>query len=495
MTSDQLILRPDARELLRNGESVHVETRVFDLLLVLVDAKGDVVDKNTLIERVWNGRPVSDDAISAAVRDLRIAVGDDGRRQSVVKTVYGRGVQLVSKILLEDNARQPALVIVPFASDEATDHSALALTLDVTAALARTRSFAVISHQSALAALESSDLQVKPIGQLGASYSLSGRLSGSGTSAALTLLLSNAQSGEVVWADRVTMSMDELIRGLANLADEIANSVETEIIIHASDHEKLRPIDSLDAWSAYHRAVRTMMQFKVEDAEDVDALLRRAATLDRRSSRIRAAQSHLAWQRAFLLSGSERADAETDAMVLANEALELNEHDPQAHWVSGRALLIAGETDEARRALRRSISLNPSFANAYYTLGWTMSHDGTPTPDAIPLVQKARRLSPFDPIRYAFDLLEADLCFFLGDMDSARRLALDAARDPKAHHQAQAIASWLLHATGAEAEAHRLAAEVRRKRPGYGFSDYCAAVPARGVKRAKVEKHFRALGY
>ena len=71
--------------------------------------------------------------------------------------------------------------------------------------------------------------------------------------------------------------MEALIHDLANMADEIAASVETEIIIHAADRAKLRPIDSLDAWSAYHRAVRTMMQFKIEDAEAVDALLQRFA--------------------------------------------------------------------------------------------------------------------------------------------------------------------------------------------------------------------------
>jgi DNA-binding winged helix-turn-helix (wHTH) protein len=480
---------------LRNGQSVHVETRVFDLLLVLVNAHGDVVDKDKLVDRVWNGRPVSDDAVSAAIRDLRRAVGDDGRRQSVVKTIYGRGFQLVGRIQVEDNARQPILVVSPFESDEATHDFARAITLDVTAAITRTRSFAVISHQSALAAFAHPDRQGRATGQLSADYALSGRLYTTGTEATLTLLLSNAQSGEVVWADRVTKSMQNLIRDFANLADEIAASVETEIIFHAADHAKLRPIDSLDAWSAYHRAVRNMMQFQIKDAEAVDALLQHAAKLDRRSSRIRAAQSHLAWQHAFLLSGRDRANARSRAIGLADEALELNEYDPQAHWAAGRARLIAGETEEARRALRRSISLNPSFASAYYSLGWTMSHDGTPAPQAIPLPQKARRLSPFDPIRYAFDLLEADLCFFSGDMENARRLAFDAARDPKAHHQAQAIASWLLHATGAEAEAHSLAAEVRRKRPGYGFSDYCAAVPAKGLKRTKVEKHFRALGY
>ena len=494
-TTAPLLVRPDAREIQRNGRPVHVEPRVFDLLLALIAAHGTVVDKDTLIGKVWNGRPVSDDAIAAAIRDLRRALGDDGRRQDIVKTAYGRGVQLVRPIQIEDAVHQPVLVVTPFDADTATTNIARAVTLDVTAALTRTRSFAVISHQSALAACAPSDQDRKAPRRLRADYILSGRLHHSGSQATLTLLLTQTETGQTVWADRLTKPLLDLIQDITDCADTIAAAVETEIILHAADAAKLRPITTLDAWSAYHQALRLLMQFKIEQADTVDALLRHAAHLDQRSSRIRAAQSHLAWQRAFLASGRERAQAGSQAISLADEALALNEHDPQAHWASGRALLIAGQTDQARGALRRSISLNPSFANAYYALGWTMSHDGTPTPDAIALPQKARRLSPLDPIRYAFDLLEADLCFFSGDMENARRLAQDAASHPDAHHQAQAIASWLLHATGATDDAHRLAAKVRRKRPGYGFPDYCAAVPAKGHKRATVEHHFRALGY
>ena len=242
--TNQLLLRPHARELLRNGKRVHVETRVFDLLLALVNAQGDVVDKDMLVEKVWNGRPVSDDAISAAIRDLRRAVGDDGRRQSVVKTIYGRGVQLVSSIQVEDNARQPVLVVSPFEADVDMKGYASAITLDVTAAITRTRSFAVISHQGALASFAG---QKKATSQLGADYALSGRLNAAGTAATLTMLLSDAHSGEAAWADRITQPMEDLIRDFANLADAIAASVETEIIIHAADQAKLRPIDSLDA--------------------------------------------------------------------------------------------------------------------------------------------------------------------------------------------------------------------------------------------------------
>ena len=139
--------------------------------------------------------------------------------------------------------------------------------------------------------------------------------------------------------------------------------------------------------------------------------------------------------------------------------------------------------------------MTPSFASAHYSLGWTMSHDGTPSQEGIELARTARRLSPLDPLRYAFDLLEADLSYFAGDVDRARSLALDAAHHPGAHHHARAIAAWLLHATEAHDEARRLAGEVRRERPGYGFSDYCAAIPVSGIKRRTVERHFRALGF
>ena len=331
--------------------------------------------------------------------------------------------------------------------------------------------------------------------RLGARYHLSGRLNEHGSHVGLSLLLTDAEDGVAIWADRRQAPLADLLAGLDDLAGEIAARIEKEILHHEADRAFLRPIADLDAWSAYHRAVRTMLRFKMGDADEVDALLHHAATLDRRSARIRAAQSHLAWQRAFLLSGRDRSEAGTKAIGLAEEALALDDRDPQAHWALGRSRLIAGQTDAARTALRRSIALNPSFASAYYSLGWTMSHDGTPAPAAIPLARTARRLSPLDPIRYAFDLLEADLSYFSGDIDSARKLARGAASHPEAHHQARAIASWLLHATGAEDEAHRLAAQVRRDRPGYGFADYRAAVPARGIKLATVERHFRALGF
>ncbi len=81
--------------LVRGRDAVHVEPQVFGLLTLLAERKGDVVSRDDIIESVWNGRIVSDATIAARISAARAAVGDDGRTQSVIRTVQRVGLQLV----------------------------------------------------------------------------------------------------------------------------------------------------------------------------------------------------------------------------------------------------------------------------------------------------------------------------------------------------------------------------------------------------------------
>src|SRR5687767_11503021 len=47
---------PLARTLHRNGEPVDLSPKSFDVLMVLIRHRGDVVDKETLLRLVWNDR-------------------------------------------------------------------------------------------------------------------------------------------------------------------------------------------------------------------------------------------------------------------------------------------------------------------------------------------------------------------------------------------------------------------------------------------------------
>jgi DNA-binding winged helix-turn-helix (wHTH) protein len=89
---DKFLLDTDKRELTGDGGVVvHVEPQVFDLLLHLAQNASRVVSKDELIERVWNGRAVSDAALNSRINAARRAIGDSGEKQAIIRTVQRRG--------------------------------------------------------------------------------------------------------------------------------------------------------------------------------------------------------------------------------------------------------------------------------------------------------------------------------------------------------------------------------------------------------------------
>jgi len=83
------------RELRRDGVVRPQEPQVFDLLAFLAANPDRVVERDELVEVVWGGRIVSDATIASRLAAARRAVGDDGTRQAVIRTVRRRGVRLV----------------------------------------------------------------------------------------------------------------------------------------------------------------------------------------------------------------------------------------------------------------------------------------------------------------------------------------------------------------------------------------------------------------
>ncbi|RSM64518.1 transcriptional regulator [Actinoplanes sp. ATCC 53533] len=80
----------------RGGEPVHVEPRAFDLLCHLVAHRDRVVGKDELLDTVWGDRFVSEAALTTALRTARLAIGDTGERQQLIRTVHRRGYQFVA---------------------------------------------------------------------------------------------------------------------------------------------------------------------------------------------------------------------------------------------------------------------------------------------------------------------------------------------------------------------------------------------------------------
>jgi predicted ATPase/DNA-binding winged helix-turn-helix (wHTH) protein len=76
------------------GAPVVMRPQAWAVLELLARHAGQVVTKERLLEAVWPGLVVTEGSITQAVKDLRLALGDDGHR--VVKTLPRRGYMLVA---------------------------------------------------------------------------------------------------------------------------------------------------------------------------------------------------------------------------------------------------------------------------------------------------------------------------------------------------------------------------------------------------------------
>ncbi|WP_412050357.1 alpha/beta fold hydrolase [Hoeflea sp. Naph1] len=106
------VLDSDRHLLVRDGKQVRVEPQVFDLLHLLVRNAGVLVTRDQIIDEIWGGRIVSESSISARINAARKAVGDNGKEQSIVKTVPRRGLQLGTSVSMDregEPAPSPAL--------------------------------------------------------------------------------------------------------------------------------------------------------------------------------------------------------------------------------------------------------------------------------------------------------------------------------------------------------------------------------------------------
>jgi DNA-binding winged helix-turn-helix (wHTH) protein/alpha-beta hydrolase superfamily lysophospholipase len=88
--------------LLQGGQERPVEPQVFDLIHLLLTRPGELVSRDELIDSVWGGRIVSDATIDARINAARKALGDDGRAQSIIRTVPRRGIRLVCPVARND---------------------------------------------------------------------------------------------------------------------------------------------------------------------------------------------------------------------------------------------------------------------------------------------------------------------------------------------------------------------------------------------------------
>ncbi|WP_196140803.1 winged helix-turn-helix domain-containing protein [Aliikangiella sp. G2MR2-5] len=88
-------LYQDENRLRRGTETIQLQPLCVKALLLFAENSGHLVSRETLIEKVWNGRVVSEDAINNCIKKIRKALGDNPKTPTQLETIPKKGYRLI----------------------------------------------------------------------------------------------------------------------------------------------------------------------------------------------------------------------------------------------------------------------------------------------------------------------------------------------------------------------------------------------------------------
>jgi TolB-like protein/Flp pilus assembly protein TadD len=492
------LLDTDRRELRGDGGVIHVEPQVFDLLLHLAQNANRVVSKDELIERVWNGRTVSDAALNSRINAARRAIGDSGDKQAIIRTVQRRGFLLAAEVrtgasdaaaatrryagaedalpglALPDKPSIAVMLFQNLSGDPAQDYFADGMVEDIITGLSRIKWLFVIARNSTFA-YKGQPVDVKRVGrELGVRYVLEGSVRKADERVRISAQLVEAETGIHLWADRYDSRLDDIFA----LQDEITLSVVGAIEPGLRDAEiervKRKRPDNLDAYDLVLRALPHVYVAMPEEAAKAVPLLERALALE---ADYAGAHGLLAWCNQFLFIRAGFKETDRVAAIRHARAAVTHGRDDATAMALGAFVIGLVEHDRAaaREAFERALALSPSCAFALFLGGIFLAWAGE-AERAIEWAERALRVSPVD--RFAFGGHQAVAVgnFILGQYEEAAIAARRAVLSNPGFSVTQSLLAAALAKLGRTTEAKAAARQVLVLQPSFSSSGYCDAI-------------------
>src|ERR1700744_6175088 len=246
----------ERRELRRAKTPVHVEPQVFDLLVYLVNNRDRVVSKDDLIALVWGGRIVSDSTLTSRINAARIAIGDSGKDQKLIRTIPRKGFRFVGRVTEQLHDIQPAdalpkesqpypasplpdrpsIAVLPFnnvSGDREQEYFSDGISEDIITALSKLRWFFVIARNSSFI-YKGKAVHLKQIAEeLGVRYVVEGSVRKDGDLVRITAQLNDATTGSHVWADHYDRDLTDVFAVQDEITDAIVATIEPKIYVAA----------------------------------------------------------------------------------------------------------------------------------------------------------------------------------------------------------------------------------------------------------------------
>jgi DNA-binding winged helix-turn-helix (wHTH) protein/TolB-like protein/Flp pilus assembly protein TadD len=450
---DSFTLDASRRALLRDGETVPLKPKTFEMLLALVQNHGRVVGKDELMRELWPDSFVEEANLTQQVSLLRKALGDDPKEPRFIVTVPGRGYSFVADVreagephATHSHELQPETVgaaspprprpaarrwalptaltalvtvvavafalgylwsrrggagapvksvaVLPFKSEAAggeDDYLRLGLADALSSRLSGLRQVAVLPTSEVLKYDKPGQDPLAVGRALGADAVLDGVLRKDGERLRVTARLLDVRTGGTLWAE----TFDEPWAGIFDVQDAITARVGEGLAVSLDrrDRERLakRPTDNPEAYVLYMQAEYLVGKHTQEGYQRAWELYQRATELDPKfaDAYFSLAQTY-AWPRPGL---SERESYEKQKELLA-KTLALDPSHARAY-----ALLAAvkwrTEWDwaGAERGYRAALEFSPNDHSVHFRFGSFLVSQGH-FEEGLAHLRRAHELSP-----------------------------------------------------------------------------------------------------
>jgi adenylate cyclase len=312
---------------------------------------------------------------------------------------------------------------------------------------------------------------------LGATYILSGGYVVNASQILVTAELSAARTNQVVWTDRLSGEIGDLLKPESELAHRIAQAVHLSVFDAEVEHILTQPLPTLESYSLLLGSIKLMHRSSKDEFLQTRKILEELIS---RHSRIAAPRAWLAnWYILRVTRGwsEDRKREAAEALSATHAALDRDPSNALALATEGFVYChLLNDLDTARKRCDQAVDADPSHA-----LGWL--YGGTVTAfkgegnTAVAATRRAMELSPLDPQRYYFESLGATAELSAHQYENAERLARSSLVLNRMHPSTWRALIVALVSQGRMDEARAALRKLQELEPDLTLVKYIARMP------------------
>jgi len=377
---------------------------------------------------------------------------------------------------------KPSIAVLPFANmsnDPEQEYFADGMVEDIITALSRFNQLFVIARNSSFT-YKGRAVDVRQAAkELGVRFVLEGSVRKAGNRVRITGQLIDAATGAHLWADRFDGDLADVFELQDKITGSVVGAIEPTLRKAEIERARRRPVENLDAYDLYLRALPHVYAFRPHENLVGLELLRKAIELEPTYA---PALAHAAWcleQRLVRGWPPVGPDDAGTAAALARRAIAAGSGDAMTLVAAGFVLtMVARDYDTGLDAVRRALELNPGSGFVALLSSAALVFGDNPE-DALIHAERAMVLSPMDPGFFMFLSIAAVAHLFTGRTAQA----LDLAKRSAALYPDWDTTYWVLIAAYGQldrpAEARAALAKLLSLSPGLTVSGARQRLPIR----------------